>query len=160
MKEGKEIAIEISKIIQRYPKKRAALIPILHLFQEKFGFINSEMEKYISRILEIPVSSVKEVSNFYTMFKREPKGKYHIILCSSISCHLLGSKQIAEFIKDKLGISNGEKTKDGRFSIEEVSCLGYCDISPVIMINEEVYGNLTLEKMEKILDELSKDEKK
>jgi len=155
MKEEKEIPSEILKIIKKYPNKRASLIPILHVFQEKFGFINSEMEKYIAGILDIPPSSVREVTRFYTMFKKERLGKYHITICSSISCHLLGSKRIADYIKEKLGISPGEVTKDGRFSLEEVSCLGYCDISPVIMVNDEVYGNLTLEKVEKILEKLS-----
>ncbi len=155
MKEEKEIVSEIMRIVQKYPNKRAAIIPILHIFQEKFGFINSEMEKYIAGILGIPPSSVREVTDFYTMFKRTNLGKYHITICSSISCHLLGSKRIADFIKEKLGISPGEVTKDGMFSLEEVSCLGYCDFSPVIMINEEVYGNLTIEKVEKILKELS-----
>jgi NADH-quinone oxidoreductase subunit E len=155
MKEEKEIPSEILRIIERYPNKRAALIPVLHVFQEKFGFINPEMEKYIAGILGISPASVREVSDFYTMFKRRRLGKYHITICSSISCHLLGSRKIAEFIKEKLGISPGDVTKDGRFSLEEVSCLGYCDISPVIMINDEVYGNLTLEKVGKILEELS-----
>ncbi len=155
MKESKEIASEIIKTLQKYPQKRSALIPVLHIFQERFGFINSDMEKYIAGILEIPPSLVKEVTDFYTMFKRRAVGKYHITICSSISCHLLGSKRIAEFIKDKLGISPGEVTKDGKFSLEEVSCLGYCDISPAIMVNDEVYGNLTIEKVEKILKELS-----
>jgi NADH-quinone oxidoreductase subunit E len=155
MKEEKEIPSEILRLIERYPNKRAALIPVLHVFQEKFGFINPEMEKYIAGILGISPASVREVSDFYTMFKRRRLGKYHITICSSISCHLLGSRKIAEFIKEKLGISPGDVTKDGRFSLEEVSCLGYCDISPVIMINDEVYGNLTLEKVGKILEELS-----
>jgi NADH-quinone oxidoreductase subunit E len=155
MKEEKEIPSEILRIIERYPNKRAALIPVLHVFQEKFGFINPEMEKYIAGILGISPASVREVSDFYTMFKRRRLGKYHITICSSISCHLLGSRKIAEFIKEKLGISPGDVTKDGRFSLEEVSCLGYCDISPVIMVNDEVYGNLTLEKVGKILEELS-----
>ncbi len=155
MKEEKEIATEIVRILQKYPQKRSALIPVLHIFQERFGFINSEMEKYIAGILEIPTSSVREVTDFYTMFKRRAVGKYHITICSSISCHLLGSKRIVEFIKEKLGISSGEVTKDGKFSLEEVSCLGYCDISPAITINDEVYGNLTIEKIEKILKELS-----
>lgn len=155
MKEKKEISFEVLRIIEKYPNKKAALIPILHIFQEKFGFINSEMEKYIAGILEISPSSVREVTDFYTMFKRKNLGKYHIMICSSISCHLLGSKRIADFIKERLGISPGEITKDGKFSLEEVSCLGYCDISPVIMINDEVYGNLTLEKVDKIFKELS-----
>lgn len=155
MKEGKEIVAEIARIIKKYPQKKAALIPVLHLFQERFGYIHPEMEKYVAEILEIPITSVKEVTDFYTMFKRKALGKYHIMICSSISCHLLGSKRIAEFIKERLGISPGEVTKDGRFSLEEVSCLGYCDISPAIMINEEVYGNLTVEKVENLLKELS-----
>lgn len=155
MKESKDIVAEITRIIQKYPQKKAALIPVLHVFQERFGYIHPEMEKYIAEVLEIPLSSVKEVTDFYTMFKRKNLGKYHIIVCSSISCHLLGAKKIAEFIQDRLGISPGEVTRDGKFSLEEVSCLGYCDISPAIMINEEVYGNLTLEKVEKLLKELS-----
>lgn len=159
MKEENEISSKVLRIIEKYPQKKAALIPILHIFQERFGFINSEMEKYIAEILEIPPSSVREVTDFYTMFKRTKQGKYHITICSSISCHLLGSKRIADFIKERLGISPGEVTKDGIFSLEEVSCLGYCDISPVMMVNDEVYGNLTPEKVNKILRELSGVEK-
>ncbi|MGQ9617910.1 MAG: NADH-quinone oxidoreductase subunit NuoE [Candidatus Aminicenantia bacterium] len=154
MKEEKEITSQISRIIQKYPHKKGALIPILHVFQERFGFITSEMEKYVAEILGLPVSSVREVTDFYTMFKKSPRGKYHIMVCSSISCHLLGSKFIIDYIKEKLGISPGEKTKDGKFTLEEASCLGYCDISPTIMINEEVYGNLTIEKLDKIINEL------
>lgn len=155
MKEEREIVSEVMRVIQKYPQKKAALIPILHIFQEKFGFISHEMEKYIAGVLGISPSSVREVIDFYTMFKRKAVGKYHITICSSISCHLLGAKNLKEFIQEKLGISPGEVTKDGRFSLEEVSCLGYCDISPAMMINEDVYGNLTIEKIEKILNELS-----
>lgn len=159
MKEEREIVSEIVRIMQKYPQKKAALIPILHMFQEKFGFISPEMEKFIAGALGIPPSSVREVTDFYSMFKRKAIGKYHITVCSSISCHLLGAKNIMEFIQQKLGIFPGEVTRDRMFSLEEVSCLGYCDVAPALMINDEVYGNLTVEKIEKILKELSGERK-
>ena len=145
---------KIDKIIAGYPRKEAALLPVLHLTQQEFGRITAAEEQLVADLLEIKPVEVREVVSFYTMYNRLPVGKYHIQVCSNLSCSLLGSGALIDYLTDKLGIRPGETTEDKMFTLSTVECLGACEMAPCMMINFEYYGNLDKTKIDKILDDL------
>ncbi|MEA3485409.1 MAG: NAD(P)H-dependent oxidoreductase subunit E [Candidatus Aerophobetes bacterium] len=115
------------------------------------NYITPEDVKAVSKYLRIPLSKVESVISFYTMFSRKPRGKYIIRFCDSPTCHLLGGLKILEEVKQILGIDIGETTRDGLFTLEMTSCLGACGVAPAMMINDEIYGNLTPSKAKEIV---------
>ncbi len=145
---------KIEEILSRYPQKEAAILPILHLAQREFGSISEEEEKLVAGILGIKPIKVREVVSFYTMFNREPVGKYHIQVCSNLSCTIMGGENLIDYLTEKLGIRSGETTPDKRFTLTTVECLGACEQAPCMMINFEFYGDLDREKIDEILDKL------
>jgi len=145
---------EIKDIISSYPDKEAALLPVLHLLQREFGYISETEEKMVAELLDVSQVRVKEVVSFYTMFNRKQIGKYHIQLCSNLSCSLLGSDSLIEYISKKLGIKVGETTSDKKFTLSTVQCLGACEQAPCMMVNFNYYGKLDKKKIDIILDEL------
>jgi len=145
---------KLQEIIARYPQKRAALLPVLHLAQREFGRISFEEEKAVASLLEIKPIEVREVVTFYSMFMREPVGKYHIQVCSNLSCAILGAENLIDYLKEKLGIGLGETTADQKFTLTTVECLGACEYAPCMMINFDYYGNLDQSKIDEILDKL------
>ncbi len=145
---------KIDEIVARYPQKEAAILPLLHITQQEFGFISPDSEKLVAEILGIKPIRVREVVTFYTMLEREPIGKYHIQVCSNLSCTLLGSEKLIDYLQGKLGIKPGETTKDKKFTLTLVECLGACEQAPCMMVNFDYYGNLDKKKIDKILDGL------
>lgn len=145
---------KIEKIISRYPRKEAAILPILHLTQKEFGFISGEEEKLVAGVLGIKPIKVREIVTFYTMFNRKPVGKYHIQICSNLSCSLMGAESLIDYLKEKLGIEIGETTPDKKFTLSTVECLGACEQAPTMAINFDYYGNLNKKKIDEILDKL------
>jgi NADH-quinone oxidoreductase E subunit len=145
---------KIDKIVARYPQKEAAILPLLHITQQEFGFISPDSEKLVAEILGIKPIRVREVVTFYTMLNREPIGKYYIQVCSNLSCALLGSEKLIDYLKEKLGIEPGQTTKDKKFTLSLVECLGACEQAPCMMVNFDYYGNLDKKKIDKILDGL------
>lgn len=145
---------KIDKIIARYPQKEAALLPVLHVIQREFGQISAEEEILAASLLGISQVKVREVVSFYTMFNRKAVGKYHIQICSNLTCTLMGADNVLNFIEEKLGIKPGETTSDKKFSLSTVECLGACEQAPSMMINFDYYGYLDKEKINKILDNL------
>ncbi len=145
---------KIDEIVARYPQKEAAILPLLHITQQEFGFISPDSEKLVAEILGIKLIRVREVVTFYTMLEREPIGKYHIQVCSNLSCTLLGSEKLIDYLQGKLGIKPGETTKDKKFTLTLVECLGACEQAPCMMVNFDYYGNLDKKKIDKILDGL------
>jgi NADH-quinone oxidoreductase subunit E len=154
VKFSKSVQAEFQKIAGKYPEKRAALLPLLHLAQREFGWISREVMRYLSELLEIPVTEVLDTATFYTMFKTRPSGKYHIQICGTLSCALRGSRQVYEHLVDKLKIKEGEVTADGKFSLLKVECLGSCGTAPVVQINDDYYEDVSIEKLDKILADL------
>jgi len=144
----------IEEIIARYPHKEAAILPVLHLVQQEFGFISSESENMVANILGIKAIRVREVITFYTMLSRQPVGKYHIQVCSNLSCSLLGAERLIDYLSEKLGVAPGETSPDKRFTLSLVECLGACEQAPCMMINFDYHGNLDKKKIDKILDSL------
>lgn len=145
---------KIQKSISKYPDKKAAVMDALYIAQEQNGYITNEVMEEIGSILEMPVSDVYGVATFYTMYHKKPVGKYHLQVCTNVSCMLKGGMELLKQLKDELGIEEGEVTKDGLFSIEEVECMGACGGAPMISANYDYYENLTPEKLRNLINEL------
>ncbi len=144
----------IEEVLARYPQKKAALLPVLHLVQQEIGFISVAEEKQVADLLEIKPIQVREVVTFYTMYNRQPAGKYHIQVCSNLTCSMLGAQTLIDYVKEKLGIELGETTEDKRFTLSTVECLGACEHAPCVMVNFDYYGNLDKKTIDEILDNL------
>jgi len=128
----------------------------LYIAQEQNGYISNEVIKEVATILEMTSEEVLGVVTFYTMYYQKPMGKHHIQVCTNVSCMLRGGYEIWDQIKEKLGIDNMGVTGDQKFSIEEVECMGSCGTAPMLAVNEDYYENLTKEKVEEIINSLSK----
>lgn len=145
---------KIKEILSRYPKKDAAILPLLHLTQREFGCISEEEERLVAQILGVKPLKVREVVSFYTMIHRQPVGKYHIQVCTNLSCSLMGAETLIDYLKEKLGIEPGQTTPDKKFTLTTVECLGACEQAPSMMINFDYHGNLDKKKIDEILDKL------
>jgi NADH-quinone oxidoreductase subunit E len=147
---------KFNSLTRRYPVRRSALIPMLLATQEEMGYLTAEAILFISDYLQVPEIEVHEVITFYTMLRRSPVGKYHLQVCTNISCLLLGAEEIFTHISKKLDIREGEITGDKLFSLTEVECLGACSSAPAMQINYDYHENLNYEKVDSILDELKR----
>ncbi len=145
---------KFKSVVNKYPEKGAALLPTLWLAQQEFSAITPEVEEYVAGLVGVSPVRVQEVRSFYTMYTPKPLGKYHLQLCTNISCSLLGAEDILGHLKNKLGINVGETTADGKFTLSTVECLGHCGTAPVIQINDDFHENLTGESLDKILGSL------
>lgn len=149
-----EFKARAARICARYPRRDAALLPLLEELQKEKGYVAEEAMDELAGFLEIPYARVKAVVTFYTMFNRGPAGKYHLQVCRNISCHMAGAPGLLARLKEKLGIGEGETTKDGLFTLSSVECLGACGAAPVMQVNDEYFENLTAEKLDALLDEM------
>jgi NADH-quinone oxidoreductase subunit E len=145
---------KFKSVVNKYPEKSAALLPTLWLAQQEFSAITPEVEEYVAGLVGVSPVRVQEVRSFYTMYTPKPLGKYHLQLCTNISCSLLGAEDVLGHLKNKLGINAGETTADGKFTLSTVECLGHCGTAPVIQINDDFHENLTNESLDKILGSL------
>lgn len=145
---------KIEQLLSHYPRKEAALLPVLHLTQREFACISPAEENLVAAVLEIQPIRVREAVTFYSMLNRQPLGKYHIQVCSNLSCTLLGAESLIDYLKQKLGIETGQTTPDKKFTLTTVECLGACEEAPAMMINFDYHGNLDMKKIDKILDKL------
>ena len=143
----------MEKIFEKYPQaKRYDLIPILQEVQEKDGWLSEEALIKIGEKLKLPVSKIYGVATFYNQFRFSPKGKYHIQVCRGTACHVLGSATVLQELEKKLKIKNEQTSKDGKFSLEVVACIGACGLAPVICINGEFFANVNAGKISEIID--------
>ena len=143
---------KFNEIVARYPKKEAAMLPVLYLAQEEFGFIGPEAIEYVAKLMDQAPARVYGVVSFYTMFNMKPIGRHHIQICRTLPCALRGAELVTASIKQKLGIEPGQTTPDGRFTLSEVECLASCGTAPMMQVNDDYYENLTEEKIDAILD--------
>ncbi len=139
---------------RRYPDTKSLTLPVLWMVQEEYGFISEEAMKYVAGLLGVPYGQILGVVTFYTMYHSKPAGKYHIEVCTNVSCMLRGSGKIVEHLERRLGVRCGETTGDRKFSLTEVECMGACGNAPMFAIGEEYYENLNNEKVNSILDGL------
>ena len=151
---SKETEDKFKHLVSIYPRKRSALIPMLLLAQKEQGYITNEAIDYVARYLELNPSEVDSILSFYTLLRRKPAGKYHLMICTNLACLLRGSDEIEECVERKLGIKLGEVTPDGLFSAIEFECLASCTTAPVMQVNGEFYENLDVKKTEEILEKL------
>lgn len=126
---------EIKELVARYPAPRSALLPVLHMAQEDFGYLSLEVQKMVAEALGLHLMSVREVVTFYTMFREQPCGTYLLEVCTNAGCMLNGADNLVRHLCDKLGIRVGETTPDGMFTVTEVECAGACGGAPVVQIN-------------------------
>jgi NADH-quinone oxidoreductase subunit E len=144
----------IQKELKRYERRESALIPALFEAQRVFGWISEEVIDLLAMEMDIPHARVAEVSDFYTMFNKKPVGKYHIQVCTNISCAMVGAREVADYICSKLKVKLEDVTSDGRFTVSQVECLGSCGTAPMAQINDDYHENLTHEKIDKLLEKL------
>ncbi len=140
-----------AEILKRYPQKRSALLPLLHLVQEERGYLSPEALEEVATLLEMRPTDVWEVASFYTMFHFRPMGRCHIEVCHNLSCSLLGAESLLDHVKERLQIREGETTPDGRFSLGRAECLAACDAAPMVQINGYHYGPLDRSQLEQLL---------
>ena len=145
---------EIDEIVSRYPVRRSALLPLLYLAQRDQGFVTEAAMKEIASLLQLTPPQVYETVTFYTMLNLKKVGTFHIQVCKSLMCALVGSDTVIGWIKTKLGIAPGETTTDGLFTLSAVECLAACGTAPMMQINDDSYERLTEEKVDRILADL------
>jgi NADH-quinone oxidoreductase subunit E len=145
---------KFQKLLTRYPNTQAPLIMALHLAQDEFGHVGKEVQAYVAKRLNLPPAFVQGVVSFYTMFREEPVGKYHVEICTNLTCELRGSGGLVAHCERKLGIKLGETTADKKFTVQEVECLAACGNAPAIQINGEYHEDLTPAKLDQLLNEL------
>ena len=143
---------EIIAIVDKYRDDKGALIPVLHEVQEYFGYLPIEVQKVISDELHIPLAEIYGVVTFYAQFTTQPKGKYTVSVCLGTACYVKGSGDIYNKLMEKLDIAGGECTPDGKFSLDACRCVGACGLAPVMMVNGEVYGRLTVDDIDGVLE--------
>ena len=152
----KRLKEETRELLSKHEKRKDGLIKILEEVQAKYGYIPKVSQLEISEYLNMPLAEIYGVITFYSRFSLKPKGKYNVSVCLGTACFVKGSKEILAAAKEKLGIDEGETTADGKFSIDTTRCIGACGLAPVFTVNEEVYGNSTVKKMNEVLDEYIK----
>lgn len=148
---------EVKEILARYPVKRSALLPLLNLVQEQEGYVSESAMREIAGVLDLTPAQVFETVTFYTMFHLKPIGTYHLQVCRSLMCALVGSDDVVDWIKKVLDIGPGQTTPDKAFTLSVVECLGSCGTGPMMQVNDDYYEQLTEEKVKRILDDLRRD---
>ena len=143
---------KLREVIAAHKGQKGALMPVLQGAQEIYGYLPIEVQKMISDGLDIPLEEIYGVATFYSQFTLNPKGKYQISLCLGTACYVKGASDILEAVQQRLGIKPGSITPDGKFSLDACRCIGACGLAPVMMINNDVYGRLTVDQVGSILD--------
>ena len=144
---------QLDEVIEKYRQTPGKLIPILHEAQEIYGYLPMEVMRVIALALDIPVAKVYGVATFYSRFSLNKKGKYRISVCLGTACYVKGAASVLNKFKERLSIEVGECTEDGLFSLEECRCVGACSLAPVVTINDEVYGRMTPDDVDRLIDE-------
>ncbi len=140
----------------RYPKdhQRALILPVLSMAQREFGWVSPEVIHFVAEQIPVPAIQVEEVATFYTMYNKQPIGRWHLQVCHNISCSLMGAEIVLEHIESKLGIHRGETTPDGEFTLMGAECLGSCGTAPMMQVNDHYHENLSLQDVDDLLDKL------
>jgi len=148
------LKIKFDQVIARYPVKRSAIVPLLMFGQDEIGYVSDDLIDEIARRVEVRPIEVVEDIGYYSMLHRKPIGKYNLQVCTNVSCLLRGGEEILEHCSKRLSIGLKQTTPDGLFSLEEVECLGACCGAPAMQVNYDYYENLTLEKIDKLIEQL------
>ncbi len=153
-----EIPEELKKkwdeAVARYEEKRAALLPVLRLSQDHFGYISAEVEEAVAHYMGTTPVHIREVVTFYELFHTKPVGKNNIQFCHTLACNLNGCEPLIKQLKEKIGIKEGETSSDGKYSFSRAECLGACEMAPMMKINKDIYGPLDKDKLNEIIENL------
>lgn len=141
----------IEQLKARYPESKAAIMPVLWMAQQKWGWLSEDVMRLVGDVLELPYAHVKGVATFYTMYFKKPMGRHHVQVCTNVSCMLRGGEQLLQHVMQRLNVRNNEATADGLFSLEEVECMGACGGAPMVAINETFYESITTEELDRLL---------
>ena len=145
---------ELKQFIAEHKNDKGPLMPIMQKAQDLFGFLSLETQELIADELDIPVTEVYGVATFYAQFSLEPKGEHIISICTGTACYVKGAQSVVDAAEKQLGISCGQTTKDGKFTLEGTRCLGCCGLAPVMVVDDEVHGRVTAADVKKILNEI------
>ncbi len=148
------LGVEAEQVIARYPQKRSALLPLLHLVQSVDGYITGRGIAFCAEVLELTTAEVSGVATFYTQYKRHPNGDYTVGVCTNTLCAIMGGDEIFDRVSEHLGIGHDETTEDGKITLERVECNAACDFAPVVMTNWEFFDNQTPESTIQLVDDL------
>jgi NADH-quinone oxidoreductase subunit E len=154
---AEKYAERIQKHLSKYPDKRSAVMPLLYIAQEEYGYITPEGIEQVAEICEIEPTQVKSIAGFYTMYRESPKGKYWLQVCTDLACALKGADKFHHDLLAHLKIEEGGTTEDGLFTVEHVMCLAACDKAPMLQCNFHYVENLDMEKMQELLEKWRKD---
>ena len=138
--------------MREYPTKRSFLVPMLLYSQDEVGYLNDEVIAHLAKKTELTELVVRNVISYYSMLHAKPMGRYHVQVCTNICCMLRGADELMEHCEKKLGIGHKQVTRDGKFSLEEVECIGACSWAPAVQVNYDFHENLTPEKMDEVLE--------
>ena len=150
---------QIANIIDLYKDRQGSLIQVLHLAQEIYGYLPLELQEFIAKNMDIPLSEVSGVVSFYSFFSTVPRGKHTIRVCLGTACYVRGGKRVVEHLQQKLGIELGETTPDGLFTLEVARCIGACGLAPAMLIDEQVYRKVNVNKLDSIINSYADNEK-
>jgi NADH-quinone oxidoreductase subunit E len=142
---------EFERLVERYPTRESMIMPALWLTQEQEGWISAEAIAYIADRIGTYAAKVFELATFYTMYHLKPVGRHHVCVCRTLSCYLRSKQEMIEFLADEIGIKPGQMSDDGKFSLEEVECLGHCGTAPVVQVNGEFHEEMDVEKLKALL---------
>lgn len=157
---SEEAESEFQDLVGRYPNNLAAMLPVLHLAQREFGWISVEVMDYVADKLDVHPTKVLQAATFYTMYDKQPAGKCHIQVCTTLTCAVEGGYELIEHLKENLGIQVGETTPDGNFTLTEVECLASCGTAPMFQVtysdgDSEYFENLDTDEVDEILEQLN-----
>lgn len=141
----------IKKVQQRYPDMQGAVLPALHIIQKEYGHLTYEAMRFVSQQLRVPESDVFGTATFYSLYRWKNHGRHQIQICHNLSCSLLGAETMIAHLEKKLGVCEGQVTKDGRFSFIRMECIGRCDGAPAMLVDDDYHGELTVAKIDDIL---------
>ena len=151
----KEELAEIERLKAQYPESKAAIMPVLWMAQKKFGWLSEDVMRMVGDVMILPFAHVKGVATFYTMYFKKPMGKFHVQVCTNVSCMLRGGEEIYHELCNKYGIGHNERTADGKISLEEVECMGACGGAPMIAINEDYHEHVSMADVERLIASLA-----
>jgi NADH-quinone oxidoreductase subunit E len=156
MQFSQEFETRFAEMLTHYPTKRSVLVPTLLYAQDEVGYLSDEVIQEIASRLELTELEVRNVISYYSMLTTKPRGKYNVQVCTNIACMLRGGEELFEHCRKKLGVGHKGTTPDGVFTLEEVECIGGCSWAPAVQVNYDFHENLTVEKLDKVLDGLKK----
>lgn len=145
---------EIDRLKGLYPSSKSAIMPVLWMAQKKWGWLSEGVMRHVAEVLDLTYAHVYGVASFYTMYFKKPMGRYHVQVCTNVSCMLRGGERLFDHVSKRFGIGHNGRTPDGAFSLEEVECMGACGGAPMVALNEDYHENITIETLDLMLDGL------